>query len=100
MSIKPASKLKRQWLAVDDLSKRMRRHLRPLFMALNFSSVKPDNPWLTALAWAKEVFAKQQRLSQRPIAECPAATLPKRLRPYLLIFDSAGRADRPVGHCR
>jgi hypothetical protein len=91
MSVKPASKLKRQWLAVDDLSKRMRRHLRPLFMALNFSSVKPYNPWLMALAWAKGVFAKQQRLSQRPIAECPAVTLPKRLRPYLLIFDADGK---------
>jgi hypothetical protein len=91
LSVKPANKLKRQWLAVDDLSKRMRRHLRPLFMALNFSSVKPDNPWLMALAWAKGVFAKQQRLSQRAIAECPPASLPKRLRPYLLIFDADGK---------
>jgi hypothetical protein len=32
-----------------------------------------------ALAWAKGVFTKQQRLSQRSIAECSAATLPKRL---------------------
>jgi hypothetical protein len=40
------------------------------------------------------VFAKQQRLSQRPLAECPAATLPKRLRPYLLTFDAD---DKPAG---
>jgi hypothetical protein len=39
----------------------------------------------------KGVFAKQQRLSQRPLAECPAATLPKRLRPYLLTFDADGK---------
>ncbi|HCQ6537095.1 TPA: Tn3 family transposase, partial [Escherichia coli] len=32
----------------------------------------------------------QLRLSQRPLAECPAATLPKRLRPYLLSFDADG----------
>jgi hypothetical protein len=51
----------------------------------------PDSPWLVALAWAKGVFAKQQRLSQRPLAECPAATLPKRLRPYLLTFDADGK---------
>ncbi|MBS7676551.1 hypothetical protein, partial [Vibrio cholerae] len=38
----------------------------------------------------KSVFAKQQRLSQRPLDECPAATLPKRLRPYLLMFDAEG----------
>jgi hypothetical protein len=44
-----------------------------------------------ALAWAKDVFAKQQRLSQLPLAECPASTLPKRLRPYLLTFDADGK---------
>lgn len=44
-----------------------------------------------ALAWAKGVFTKQQRLSQRPLAECPAATVPKRLRPYLLTFDADGK---------
>lgn len=36
-------------------------------------------------------FAKQQRLSQRPLDEWPAATLPKRLRPYLLTFDADGK---------
>jgi TnpA family transposase len=51
----------------------------------------PDNPWLAALAWAKGVFARQQRLSQRPLAECPQATRPKRLRSYLLIFDAQGK---------
>ena len=45
------------------------------------------------------MFAKQQRLSQRPPSECPEPTLPKRLRPYLLTFDADGkptgvRADR------
>ena len=84
MSVKPASKLARHWLAVDTVAERVRKHLRPLFAALDFASAKPDSPWLAALTWAKGVFAKQQRLSQRPLAECPAVTLPKRLRPYLL----------------
>jgi len=91
MSVKPTGKLARHWLTVDDLATRMRRHLRPLFGILDFASVTPHNPWLMALAWAKGVFAKQQRLSQRPIAECPTATLPKRLRPYLLVFDADGK---------
>lgn len=42
------------------------------------------------MAWPNE-FAKQQRLSERPLAECPAATLPKRLRPYLLTYDADGK---------
>lgn len=91
MSAKPASKLARHWQAVEGLADRMRRHLRPLVVALEFACVDTDNPWLAALAWVKGVFGKQQRLSQRPLAECPAATLPKRLRPYLLTFDGNGQ---------
>ena len=90
LSVKPASKLTLHWQAVDGLAERIRRHLRPLYVALDFASAVPDSAWLAALAWAKSVFAKQQRLSQRPLAECPAATLPKRLRPYLLTFDTNG----------
>ena len=91
LSVKPVSKLALHWQAVDGLTERIRRHLRPLYVALDFASTVPDSPWLAALAWAKSVFAKQQRLSQRPLAECPAASLPKRLRPYLLTFDADGR---------
>lgn len=91
MSVKPASKLALHWQAVDGLAERIRRHLRPLYAALDFSSVTPDSPWLAALVWTQGVFAKQQRLSQRPIDECPPTTLPKRLRQYLLIFDADGK---------
>jgi Transposase and inactivated derivatives, TnpA family len=94
MSVKQSGKLALHWQAVDGLAERIRRHLRPLYVALDFAGTDPDSPWLAALAWAKGVFAKQQRLSQRPLAECPAATLPKRLRSYLLTFDAD---DKPTG---
>lgn len=94
MSVKQSGKLALHWQAVDSLAERIRRHLRPLCVTLDFASTVPNNPWLAALAWAKGVFAKQQRLSQRPLSECPAVTLPKRLRPYLLIFDADGK---PIG---
>jgi len=90
MSVKPVSKLALHWQAVDGLAGRIRRHLRPLYVVLDFAGTDPDSPWLVALAWAKSVFAKQQRLSQRPLDECLEATLPKRLRPYLLTFDANG----------
>lgn len=91
MSMKSTTKLVQHWRAVDDLADRIRRHLRPLFGALNFASTKPDNPWLIALDWITRVFAKQQRLSQRPLNECPTSTLPKRLKSYLLTFDDNGQ---------
>ena len=99
LSEKPTSKLALRWQVIDGLAERIRRQLRPLYGALDFSSCTPDNPWLAALAWMRNVSGRQQRLSQRPLAECPEATLPKPLRPYLLTFDADGeptgvQADR------
>jgi len=91
MSGRPTSKLARHWQAVDGVAERVRRQLRPLYGVLDFASVHPNNPWLAALAWVKNVFAKQQRLSQRPLAECPAIRAPQRLRPYLQTFDADGK---------
>ena len=71
MSMKPASKLALRWQVVDGLAERIRRHLRPLYVALDFARVAPGQPVARGAAWAKGVFAKQQRLSQRPLAECP-----------------------------
>ena len=90
MSGRPSSKLAQHWLAVDTLAERIRRHVRPLYGVLAFASVTPNNDWLAALAWAKHVFTKQQRLSQRPLAECPVK-LPKQLEPYLQTSDADGK---------
>ncbi len=91
MSVKHSHKLALHWQAIDGLTDRIRRHLRPLFSTLDFDSILPDSPWLAALIWAKGLFAKQQRLSHRPLAECPATTVSKRLRLYLLTFDADGK---------
>jgi TnpA family transposase len=91
LSEKTASKFAMRWRIVDGLAQLTRRHLRPLYGALDFSSVTPENPWLAALSWMKAAFTKQQRLSQRPLAECPQATTPKHLQPYLLTFDTDGK---------
>lgn len=84
MSVKPVSKLALQWQAVDGMTALIRRHLRSLYLSLDLTSVVQDNPWAVALSWLRTVFSKKQTLSQRPLAECPPETLPKRLRPYLL----------------
>jgi len=94
LSAKPVSKVALRWQVVDAFVDRIRRHLRPLYGVLAFSADAPDHPWLTAHAWVKGVFAKQQRLTQRPLAECPPATVPTHLRPYLLTWDADGK---PIG---
>ncbi len=94
MSVKPVSKQALQWQAVDGLMPLIRRHLRPLFLSLDLTSVINDSPWAEALSWLRMVFSKKQMLSQRPLAECPPGTLPERLRPYLLEF---GEDGEPTG---
>ncbi|MCP9269730.1 Tn3 family transposase [Xenorhabdus sp. XENO-1] len=90
MRDKPLNKLALHWRSVDKLTGRVRRHLRPLYTGLDFSCTDPASPWFLALLWIKDIFSKKQRLSQRPLTECPAGTLPQRLRSYLLIFDAEG----------
>ncbi|GIU51713.1 hypothetical protein TUM4438_42300 [Shewanella sairae] len=94
MSVKTVSKLALQWQAVDGITALIRRHLRPLFLSLDLTSVVEDSPWAEALNWVRMVFSKKQTLSQRPLAECPSGTLPERLRPYLLEF---GEDGEPTG---
>ena len=88
-----------RWQAIDQVALRYKKHLRPLYMAIEFASTTADSCWLTALQWVKETLSKQQKLTQRPLSECPDGTIPKRLRQYLLVTDQNGnaielRADR------
>jgi TnpA family transposase len=90
MSLKPLRKIEFQWQMVDGLTKRMQRHLRPLYTTLHFSGTTQENPWIKALSWVKDVFSRKQRLSKQPLSDCPEETLPKRLHSYLLTFDDNG----------
>lgn len=90
MSVKPVSKLAMQWQAVDGMAALIRRHLRPLFLSPDLTSVVHNSPWSEALNWLRMVFSKKQILSQRSLAECPPGTLPERLAPYLLQFGEDG----------
>lgn len=70
MTVKPISRLAQHWIAVDELTDRIRRQLRPLYMALDFSCIQSDFPWSAALAWLKSVFSSQKSLSKRLAKEC------------------------------
>jgi len=86
------SQMALRWEAVDKVTARCKKNLRPLAMSTDFSSTSANNPWLMALDWMKMVFSRQQSLGQRPVDEIPAGTLPKRLRSHLLVLDDEGNA--------
>lgn len=89
---KRPSQMELRWQAVDKVTGRCKKNLRPLVMALEFSSTAANSPWLPALLWMKSTFSRQQTLVQRPLGEIPEGTIPKRLRPHLLVLDKEGKA--------
>jgi len=96
---RPISQLELRWQAIDRAAARFKQNLRPLVMALEFSADPATSPWQVALRWMRDVFAREQRLSQRPVTEIPPDTIPKALRQHLWQFDAAGnptglRGDR------
>lgn len=88
---KPVSQMDLRWQVVDQQAGLCTKNLRPLVMALDFSSGHENSPWLAALYWMNGVFNRRQRLAQRPLGEIPAGTIPKRLRTYLLNIDQDGK---------
>ena len=94
---KPIQKIDFKWKIIDQLAHRFKHHLRPLAMAIDFTSTITHNPWLAALRWFRSLFSRQKNLHKTLIDECPEGTLPKRLRPYLLETRPEGitlRAER------
>lgn len=90
---KPNKEIDFQWEYVDKIGHRFKNHLRPLAMALNFTSIVANNPWLNSLSWFKTTFQKQESLNQQSILNCPEGTIPKRLSKYLLKTSKDGEPN-------
>ena len=81
-----------RWAVVDSQAAHCRKQLRPLAMVLEFSTAYRNSPWLPALNWMKQVFARKEELDEQALTEVPEHTIPKRLRKYLLELDKNGEA--------
>jgi TnpA family transposase len=93
----PVSQMELRWNEIDRAAPRIKKNLRPLVMALDVSAVSPANPWCAALSWMRAIFVREQPLSQRPIAEIPAGTIPKQLHRHLYVLNEAGDPIRLRG---
>jgi TnpA family transposase len=91
------SQMELRWRAVDRAAGRFKRNLRPLAMTSDVSAEPAGSPWQAALAWMKDVFNRQPRLAQRPLAEIPDGTILDRLRPHLFDVDGDGKPTRLRG---
>ena len=53
---KPISQMDLRWQAIDQQARRCTKNIRPLAIALDYSSQLENNPWINALLWMKQVF--------------------------------------------
>ncbi|MFI4954569.1 MAG: Tn3 family transposase [Gammaproteobacteria bacterium] len=88
---RPLKEMDFRWESLGQLGKRFKNQLRPLLMALDFSSTVANNPWLAALDWFKTIFQNQKSLSTQVPENCPQGTIPKRLQQYLVETDQEGK---------
>lgn len=81
-----------QWKLVDTLFHRCQLQLRPLMMAIDFSSTADESPWLKAITWLKELFGANKTINQYPVTANPEKTRQKRLEKYL--FDANAKGEK------
>lgn len=58
---KPITELSLKWNAVDTIGHRFKRHLRAIFMTLDYASAVTNNPWIQAIEQLKQDFSKQKK---------------------------------------
>lgn len=87
-----------QWKLVDSMFHRYKLQLRPLMIAIDFSSTATDSPWIAVITWLKEIFMAEKNITQYSVTASPEKTRPRRLEKYLFDTDTKGElkfhADR------
>jgi TnpA family transposase len=81
-----------QWKMIDKHFHRYKLQLRPLMMAIDFSSSIPNSPWLSAITWLKSIFDADKTLQKFSVTDSPEKTRPKRLQAYL--FDTNAKGEQ------
>ena len=94
---KPITQMALRWQATDRMAGKFKKNLRPLAMTLDLAAAQTANPWIAALRWMQSTFSRQQNLAQRPTAEIPDGTIPKKLRRHLFELDEHGNPTKLRG---
>ncbi len=80
-----------QWAHVDQQATRLKRHLRPILMAVDVTATRADAPLLEAVQFLKTTFEKGRSLGQVASDTFPTQFMPVRLKRYLYAPDQSGQ---------
>ena len=90
---KSTKELDFRWENISKIGGQFKNQLRPLAMILDFESILPNSPWLSAIAWMKLIFKNLKSLKQQPATACPEGTIPKRLVSHLTEISQDGKTS-------
>jgi TnpA family transposase len=80
-----------QWAHLERQAKRLKRHLRPILMAVDLTATRADAPLMAAVQFLKTTFAKGRSLGQVASDTFPTQFMPVRLKRYLYAPDESGQ---------
>lgn len=80
-----------QWEALDSLASQFKRHLRPLLLAVEFSTSPAHAALAEAVTFLQAAYQKSKPLSQAATATFPSQFIPDNLKRYLYRQDGAGQ---------
>jgi len=87
---KPITELTLRWKAVDTIGYKFKKHLRSIFMTLDFASAITKNPLLSAIEELKQNFINQKSLKNTGDIKNYIEIIPKKLKQHLTLTDSEG----------
>ena len=87
-----------QWEYLDQAASRMKRRLRPILRAIDFSATAANQPLLTAVNFLKEALQQPKPLTHYKPDKLPQRFIAENHKPYLYAADDKGekrlRVDR------
>lgn len=78
-----------QWEHIDKLARRFKRHLRPIFLMVDFVAPSIHDPLTEAINFMKSAFMKNKPLGQYPSDTLPSQFRPDSIKRYMYKQDSS-----------
>lgn len=91
LQAKPLDEQLFQWEYIDQVARRVKRRLRPLLKAVDFSATAANKPLITAVSFLKGAFQTSKPLTHYKIDKIPRRFIPKKHRRYLYTTKDEGK---------
>ncbi|WP_404456925.1 Tn3 family transposase (plasmid) [Virgibacillus necropolis] len=85
-----------QWEHIDQLARQFKRHLRPLFLMVDFAAPSMNDPLIEAIEFIKQAFRQKKSLRQYASGDLPHRFLSDNVKRYIYQQNSDGQKTLSV----